>query len=176
MQLNWYNKALPTPTLTSTLFSTFLVISLIFIENKCLYDVILDLKRDSVCGIQLRKPRTEWSTLSHCQASQFYPYVCSSLIPRCCHFFYVSWAVQQVFVNARSLQLKCGMRTTLPSTRRLVLTGSLSSLGVVIFRHFTFPSDSDSERYDSITKSFLIYIFSPINYSSVQINLDKFTS
>ncbi len=35
-------KALSAPTLTlpDTLFSTFLIISLIFIENKCVYDAI----------------------------------------------------------------------------------------------------------------------------------------
>ena len=40
----WYNKALPTPTLY--FIFTFLIISLIFVENKCLYDVIQDLKRE----------------------------------------------------------------------------------------------------------------------------------
>ncbi len=42
------NKALPTPTLTlpNALFSTFFI-SLIYIENKCLYDAIRDLKRDN---------------------------------------------------------------------------------------------------------------------------------
>ncbi len=44
----WDNKALPTPTLTlpDTLFSTFLIISFIFIENKCLSDAIWYLKRE----------------------------------------------------------------------------------------------------------------------------------
>ncbi len=43
----WDNKALPTPTLTlpDTLIFNFLIISLIFIENKCLSDAIWDLKR-----------------------------------------------------------------------------------------------------------------------------------
>ncbi len=44
----WDNKALPSPTLT--LHDTFifhcLIISLIFIENKCLSDAIWDLKRE----------------------------------------------------------------------------------------------------------------------------------
>ncbi len=37
----WHNKALPTPTLTlpDTLFSTFFIISFIFIENDCLSNV-----------------------------------------------------------------------------------------------------------------------------------------
>ncbi len=44
----WYNKALPTPTLTlpDTFIFNFLIISFIFIENKCLSDAIWDLKRD----------------------------------------------------------------------------------------------------------------------------------
>ncbi len=42
----WDNKALPTPTLTlPDTFFNFLIISLIFIENKCLSDAIWDLKR-----------------------------------------------------------------------------------------------------------------------------------
>ncbi len=38
----WDNKALPTPILTlpNTLFSNFLIISFILIENKCLSDVM----------------------------------------------------------------------------------------------------------------------------------------
>ncbi len=43
----WDNKALPTGTLTlpDTFIFNFLIISLIFIENKCLSDAIYDLKR-----------------------------------------------------------------------------------------------------------------------------------
>ncbi len=42
------NKALRTPTLTlpDTFIFNFLIISLIFIENKCLSDAIWDLKRE----------------------------------------------------------------------------------------------------------------------------------
>ncbi len=44
----WDNKALPTPTLTlpDTFIFNFFIISLIFIENKCLSDAIWDLKRE----------------------------------------------------------------------------------------------------------------------------------
>ncbi len=44
----WDNKALPTPTLTlpDTFILNFLIISFIFIENKCLSDAICDLKRE----------------------------------------------------------------------------------------------------------------------------------
>ncbi len=44
----WDNKALPTPTLTlpDTFIFNFLIISFIFIENKCLSDAIWDLKRE----------------------------------------------------------------------------------------------------------------------------------
>ncbi len=47
-------------------------------------------------------------------------------------------------------------------------------LGVGIFKHFTIRSDSGS--HDPIPKRFLIYIFSPINSSAVQIHLYNFTS
>ncbi len=44
----WDNKALPTPTLTLPWYFifNFLIISFIFIENKCLSDAIWDLKRE----------------------------------------------------------------------------------------------------------------------------------
>ncbi len=50
--LYWDNKALPTPTLTlpDTFIFNFLVISFIFIENKCFSGVIWNLKREKkVC-------------------------------------------------------------------------------------------------------------------------------
>ncbi len=44
----WDNKALPTPTLIlpDTFIFNFLIISFIFIENKCLSDALWDLKRE----------------------------------------------------------------------------------------------------------------------------------
>ncbi len=52
----WDNKALPTPTLTlpNTFILTFLIISFIFIENKCLSDAIWDLKREKKIGDKRR--------------------------------------------------------------------------------------------------------------------------
>ncbi len=42
----WDNKALPTPNPTWYFIFNFLVISFIFIENKCFSGVILNLKRE----------------------------------------------------------------------------------------------------------------------------------
>ncbi len=55
----WDNKALPTPTLTlpNTFILQFLIISFIFIENKCLSDAIWDLKREKKIGGK-RRPGT----------------------------------------------------------------------------------------------------------------------
>ncbi len=52
----WDNKALPTPTLTlpNTFILKFLIISFIFIENKCLSDAIWDLKREKKIGDKRR--------------------------------------------------------------------------------------------------------------------------
>ncbi len=48
----WDNKSLPTSTLTlpDTFIFNFLIISFIFIENKCLSDATWDLKKSSAKG------------------------------------------------------------------------------------------------------------------------------
>ncbi len=65
----WVNKALPTPTLTlsDTFIFNFLIISFIFIENKCLSDAIWEKEKESSAkgGFELGSIASKSMHLTH---------------------------------------------------------------------------------------------------------------
>ncbi len=75
--LYWDNKTLPTPTLTLTLpdilFSIFLIISFIFIENKCFSDVIWKREKKSLqkSGFEPGLISSKWVQQTFCHLSHW---------------------------------------------------------------------------------------------------------